>query len=111
MDLLIDKAHSFCSGANNCSSSTQLVNLTTCNYHITASQPGIGLPGHGQTEISFLWQTGLQLHFTPQAKAMWQLMKSKINSKADLSRSSKFKFGLWLKPFLRFIHNTMQPRT
>jgi hypothetical protein len=37
------------------------------NYHITASPPGIRLPDNGQTEISFRWQTGLCLDFSPQA--------------------------------------------
>jgi hypothetical protein len=41
--------------------------LTTGNSRITASQPGIRLPDKAQTEISFLWQTGLYIHFNPQA--------------------------------------------
>jgi hypothetical protein len=58
-----------------------LEKLTTGNYHITASQPGIRLPDNAQMKISFLWQTALRLHFSPQAKAMWQLMNTKSTPK------------------------------
>jgi hypothetical protein len=77
---------------------------------LTVSQPCIRLPDDAHTEISFLWQTGLRLHFRPQPEAMWQLMKQNGLQRKSVKKL-EMQVRLMAKALRRFIHHTMQPRT